>query len=59
MYVNVGNTYGVGKKRSLETIEKWRQATDVSKLKEASAKGKHTRWHIRRGIVNPACKFCL
>ena len=63
----------LGKRRSRETIERIRQVktgfswgthTDEAKRRNSEANkatkniGRHTRWHINRGLVSDTCEFC-
>lgn len=66
---NKGNKFSEGIKMSEEhklkliAINKGRKHTEEELQKMAAARmtevnGNHVRWHIKRNIINPNCKFC-
>ncbi len=61
--LNKGNRYSVGMRHSSDTIKKRLDSIrdsdgGFSKLIVASAKGKHSRWHAKRGLIVSGCPWC-
>ena len=58
-----GRTISVEHRRKLSMAQTGKTYTDAAKRKMSNSKkgdprGPHTRWHVKRGMVNHACPLC-
>ena len=52
-----------GLKTGAQNITKWNEHPEArrqsaERLRKWNGKGRHVRWHLNRGVLNPSCSFC-